>query len=875
MLDRLRRLLFRRPDDAFDDEIREHIALLTDRYIRQGMNPADAEGAARRQFGNQTSLKEIRSEMQTFAPIENLARDLRYGLRVIARAPGFAAVAFLTLALGIGVNTAIFSVVEAVLLRPLPYPYPERIVVPATVFLRYGNDTGSVSYADIRDWKADRDTFDSVSALMQSDVDVTGGEQPERVRGIAADEEYFRVIGGPLHLGRAPTADDNRPGADRVVVLAFNFWMRRFGGDPSTVGSTVELNGRPTRIIGVANKNAFWPSTVELLRPLVVDGFSQEDLSRRDNHIFRVIARLRPGVPFDAAQAKVAAMGARLAQETSRRATGLKLHLLRDFVVGSTLRQTLVILMGASLVVLLIACVNVANLLLARGAARAREVAIRNALGAGWKRVAAQFLAESAILSAAGGLAGVAVGYWTLKALLRFAPTRIPLLDQTRLDGGALAFTGLLCLVAALVAGVGPAIQAARRAPGAAFQDTSRSASTGVRGSRVRAVLVVAQMSLALVLLAGAGLLVRSFRQIQRVDAGFPTRNLLTLRVALPATRYGGEDKTIAGFSEIAAAIRRAPGVVNAAGVGSLPIDGGGFYLGRVFLREGQPEPPASNDAPALWNPVMPGAFDTLGIRLVRGRAFSDRDAKGSTPVIIVSERLAKEMFPGQDPIGRRIRSWRDENVYREIVGVVADVYYGFFTERLGNAVYIPHSQSAWGALQFGIRTTGDPAAVLPSVRAAIWSVDKKLTISQVITMDEIVETGMSRPRFTMFLLGAFGATALLLAAIGIYGVVAYGVQQRTREIGIRIALGAARRDVLRMVARGALALAAAGVSVGLAGALAVTRLMTTLLYGVSPTDLATFLAVAGILIAVTVVAAFVPARRASRVDPIVTLRYE
>jgi putative ABC transport system permease protein len=874
MLARLRNLLRPRPDIAFDDEVREHLALLTERHIRQGMSPSDAAAAARRQFGNQTILQETRVEMQTFAPLENLARDLRYGVRLLARDRGFSIVAFLTLALGIGANTAIFGIVEALLLKPLPYPQANRIVVPATIFQRLNTETGSSAYADILDFKAERGLFDAVAAYAFADKDVTAGQEPERVRGLAVEHEYFRIMGMPILLGRAPVAEEQRVGNNRVVVLGYNFWMRRFGGDASAVGSTIDLNGRPYKVIGVLRKDSTWPVEAEIFEPFAVN--LDADILRRDNHIFRAIARLQPGVTVDQAQARLTAIGTRLAQEfVSRRATNFKLHRLDHFVIGRTLRQTLLILFGASLLVLLIACVNVANLLLARSAARSREVAIRNALGAGWKRMAAQFLAESAAMAAAGGLAGLAIGYWGMRALVALAPRGVPRLDEVRIDFGVLAFTALLCLLATLIAGAGPAIQAARRSPANGFQDFSRGASAGRGAGRLRGVLVVTEMTLALVLLAGAGLLIRSFYKIQLVDPGFPTANLLTLRLALPSARYVGATSSTDGLARIETAIRRIPGVTAAGAVGSLPVGGGGFYLGRAYLREGQPEPPATSDSRGLWIPTMPGGLEAVGMRILAGRPFNEHDTKDSTRVMIVSQRLAHEMFPGQNPIGRRVRSWRDENVYREIVGVAADVRYDSLAGELGNTVYVPHAQDTWGMMVMCVRAAADPQQLLPSIRAAIWSVDKKLSISQVQTMDEIVETGMARPRFTMLLLATFGATALLLAAIGIYGVVAFNVQQRTREIGIRIALGAARSDVLRTVARNALLLALAGVVCGVAGGMALTRLMATLLYQVSPTDVRTFAAVAGLLVAVTVVAALVPARRAARVDPTVTLRYE
>ena len=865
-----------RQDGDLDQEMREHLALLTERFVGRGMTPEEAAYAARRQFGNGLVLRETMNEMRTFAALERLGKDLRYGVRLLARNPRFAAIAFLTLGLGIGANTAIFSLVEGLLLKPLPYRHADQLVVPATIFQRFNSDRGSVAYADVLDWKAQSDLFAAVSAYSPGDVDVTGEGEPERVHVLAVEADYFRVFERPLLIGRSFTAEETLPGASRVAVLSHAMWLRRYGGDRHVLGRRLELNGVPCEVIGITRQSSTWPTEAEMLVPLRIAPLKDPDLLRRDNHIFQALARLKQGASLQGAQARLTVMGERLAhQDANRAGTNWKLHPLAAYIIGPTLRQTLLVLFGAALFVLLIACVNVANLLLVRGAAREKEVAIRNALGAGWNRLAAQFMAESLLLSAGGGLAGIVGGYWSLKGLIRFAPEDVPWLDRVHMDLGVMAFTTVLCLATVVLAGVVPAIQAARLEPVEYLREGTRTSSGGRRSGRLRGLLVISELALAIVLLTGAGLLIRSFSRMQRIDPGFSTRNLLTFQITLPHARYETPPQVAAGFEQITSAIRRIPGVLSAAATSSLPVGGGGYYLGRVFLREGQPEPPATTDTQAAWSVIMPEYFATLGIRVLQGRQFNDHDTQQSPPVVIISRSMAKQMFPGQNPLGHRIRSWRDENLYREIVGVVDDLHYDSLTEKIGNNVYVPHRQDTWGTLAVLVRTTGDPQALLPSLRRQVASVDSRLAIAAVKTMDQIVAAELARPRFSMFLLVIFGATALILAAIGTYGVMAYNVEQRVREIGIRMALGAARADVLKMVAGGAARLAGAGVLGGIAGAAALTRLMRTLLFGVSPTDVQTFALVAALLTFVALAAAYLPARRATRVDPTVTLRTE
>lgn len=795
----------------------------------------------------------------------------------MARNPGFALIAMVTLALGIGANTAIFTLVNALMLKPLPYKDAASLMVPATVFDRLHTDRGSNSYPDILDWKAQTDLFAAVGAFNTAGMDVTDGEAPERLKGLTVGEGYFEAMGSAPLIGRTFTPQEYLPGpAGRVIVITHGLWMRRFGGDAKALNSTMEISGIPHVVVGVMPPDSTWPSDGEILRPNGLGGTPPQFMMRRDNHGTRTIARLKPGVTIQQAQARLTAMAARIAREaTHRDGTSWKLHSLRDYIVGPVIQRTLIVLMGSVLFVLLIACCNVANLLLAKGAAREREVAIRSALGAGWKQLAGQFLAESALLTLGGSLAGVAIGYLSLKGLIRFAPPDIPRLDDIRMDFSVLAFAITLAVLTAVVFGLVPAVKSRHIEAVDAFREGGRSQSGGLRRGRMRNVLVVCELTLAIVLLAGAGLLIRSFGQLQNVDPGFSTRNLLTLVVGLPRSRYA-PPQVAAAFDEMTSNIRRLPGVVSVSATGSLPLGaGGGGYLGRVFLREGQPDPPASRDAQAQWTVIQPGFFQTLGVPVISGRAFTDRDLKDAPPVIILSQSMAREMFPDQNPLGRRIRSWRDENLYREIVGVAGDLRNSDLAEDPGNCVYIPHAQDPWNSMALTVRTQGDPYPLLKSIRSEIWSHDPKLAISGIKTMGAIVDEELARTRFSMFVLGVFAGIALLLAAIGIYGVMAYSVAQRTREIGIRMALGATRSDVLQMVSRRGLILSAVGVVLGLGGALGLTRFMKALLYGTSPADPGTLAAVCALLVLVTMGACYIPARRATKVEPVEALRYE
>ncbi|HEY3381435.1 MAG TPA: ABC transporter permease [Vicinamibacterales bacterium] len=863
-------------DREFDQEVEAHIGLLAERFVREGMTPDEGRHAAVRQFGNVTFLKETRAELRSFAPLQALGQDLRYGARLLRRSPGWTVVAVMTLAIGIAANATIFSLVQAVLLEPLPYPDSDRLVVPCTVFKRLGTDRGSVAYADIMDWRAERGLLDIVAAYNPSRADITEGAEPERVPALRADDVYFRVMGMTPLLGRFFTPEENLPNGPRVMILSHKLWTRRFGADPGVIGRLVEIFGVPTTVVGVARPDGIWPADAELVRPLGTGGQPDADMLRRDNHVYRALARLKPGVTIEQAQAKLTVVAAVIAKrETNRAETSWKLHSMDSYIVGPSARRTLWVLLGAALLVLLIACVNVANLLLARGIAREREIAVRAALGAGRRRIAVQFLAESALLSATGGVAGVVLAYWGLRALILAAPRDIPGIEQAHVDARVLVFSVGLCLATTVLAGLAPALRAARISPARSFHEAGRTVSGTLRGGRLRSVLVVCELALAIVLLTGAALLVRSVGRITTIDPGVSPEDVLTVEITLPTARYANDPQIADAFDRITAAVRRVPGVVTASAASSLPIGGGGFYLGRVFLEEGQPAPPASTDTEAAWSVVQPGYFGAMKIPILEGRAFTSHDAATSAPVIIVSQAMARKMFPNRSPIGQRIRSWRDENLYREIVGVAGDVRYYSLAGDVPHNVYVPHTQNSWNGLSLVIRTRVDPLSALASVRSAVWSVDKKLALANVQTMQQIMDKDMAEPRLSMFLLVLFGLTALALSAIGVYGIVAYAVTERTREIGIRMALGAARLQVVAMLVWRALRLAAAGLLFGLAAALALTRTIESLLFEVKATDPAAFGAAAMLLVGIAVTAACIPAYRASRVDPVATLRSE
>jgi putative ABC transport system permease protein len=885
-------------ETAIIEELAAHLDDCYEESLRNGAAPAEAERRTLAEL-NESELLErgLRSVERQVPPdpiisganrrlnmIADLWRDVRYGARMLINRPGFTLVAVITLALGIGANTAIFSVVNAVLLNPLPYPQSERLMMVYGEFPALKTNQMRLSLPEYVDFQqqtrsfAASGVFDGVSANLAPQE---AGE-PERVEGAQLTPEMFAVLSVAPSLGRIFTPEEAQEGRDDVALLGHSLWQRRYAGRADAVGQKVTINGRSHTIIGVMPSGFAFPSNAEIWKPL---WFPKQfyDQQRRGARGLATLARLKPGVSPVEAQAELDRLGAQLtaqypqnySDKDKRRFRMIVAPMLEDRV--GELKPALLLLAGAVGFVLLIACANVANLTLARAATRRQEMAVRLALGAGRGRLARQLLTESVLLALAGGAAGLLLGTWGLQLLLRFAPRNLPRLTEVGLDGRALAFTALASVATGVIFGLVPALQASRSGINESLRESGRTGA-GARGQRLRNVFVVAEIALALALLAGAGLTLKSFWRLQAVDPGFNPDGVMTMQLMLPFTTHPKISDRAAFFRQVLERLRALPGVAAAGAVSRIPMAPGN----NSGTMTGENSAVGSNDpqveVETRW--ASPSYFQTMGVAQLRGRDFNEADVEGALAVAIVDESFARRFYPNEDPIGKRIKRGgpRSSNPWKTIVGVVRSVR----NQRLDAAslpqAYFPVFQEADAMfnLSFALRASGpDPLGLAQSARAAVLEVDRNQPVFDIKPLRQIVADSIALKRLALFLLSAFAVVALALAAAGIYGVMAYAVEQRTHEIGVRMALGARGGDVLRLVVRQGLKLALGGVALGLVVALALTRLMENLLFGVSPTDPLTFAGITLLLLVVAIMACWIPARRATKVDPMIALRCE
>ncbi len=803
--------------------------------------------------------------------MEQIIKDIRYGLRGFLKRPGFAAIAVSTLALGIGATTAMFTVVNSVLLRPLRFPEPERIVLLEAMNPRQGITQSNMSAPDIIDWKQQSQSFEQIAAFISGGVFLSTGDETERVRASGVSAEFFPLFRtNPIQGRWFEPGEAQQQGAEPVAMISHALWQRRFGGATSVVNSKVTINGKATTIVGVMPPGFNYPSDAE-----VWTAFPLDPKDARDNRFINVIGRLKSGATLSQAQTELDTINQRLAQayvETNS-GWGVQLTELRERLVGE-LRTSLLILLGAVAAVLLIACANVANLLLARAAYRQKEIAVRTALGASRGRVVRQLLTESVLLSAVSGVIGLGLSVWFLKLLIAISPPNTPRLDEIAIDLRVFVFALGVTVFAGLLFGLVPALHTSRTDLNETLKESGRQGSNSGSRNRAGSLLIVSEIAVSFMLLVCAGLLIKSFVRLRQIDPGFKADHVLAMRLTLTPGKYPQGEPRAQIYSQLLNQVKATPGVQAAGAVLSLPLGGDTFNVGRGVIPEGRPATP-EEQINAQYLAITPDYFQVVQVPLKAGRAFDDRDNLQTTKVVIVNEKFAHQLWPGEDPIGKRFHIWRDEKFSREVVGVVGDVKQSLDKDA-GNQMYVPYAQDpTWGSLSLVARTSGEPTAMSGAVREAIRSVDKTIPTYNLKTLDDVVATSAAPRRLPMMLLSVFAGVAMLLAMLGIYGITSYYVTQRTHEIGVRMALGAQIADVLKLVLRRAMLLAVIGVAIGIGGAVAVTRYLTTLLFGVQPIDVITFTVVALALVVVALIACLVPARRAAKIDPLIALRYE
>ena len=866
-------------EQDFEHELETHLEMLTDENIRRGMAPEEATRTARIRLGGLTQLRETNRELQGLPTIETLLQDMRFAFRMLRKNPGFTAVAVLTLALGIGANTAIFSVVYAVLLKPLPYAESNQLFNVFETRPQDGITGTGWSYANFVELRGQNRIFSEMAGSQKHQLTLTGRGEPSVVNTSVVTPELFSLFGEKPLAGRMFFSEDGKPGAPPVVILSENLWRGTFGADPNIMGNSINLDKRSFTVIGIMPEAFRFPLVTEseqLWIPLVQDPLFGSWMDRRGGHWLQVTGRLKPGVSITQAQAELDAITARLAKEFPAENDGWKIRMvsLQEMIVGDA-KSPLLVLLGAVGLVLLIGCANIANLLLTRATSRAREIAVRTTLGAGRVRIVRQLLSETAVLGLLGGVIGVSLAYWGVRALSSLLPPSLPRVNAIRVDNLVLGFALLLSVIASCAFGLAPALFAANSSLQASLREGGGRSGESRNRRRARSFLAAGEIALAMVLLVAAGLLLRSFSKLMSVSPGFDAQHIVKADISLPQFQYSTPQQWTAFSDELLARIQAQPGLQDSAVAVPRPIADGIINLGFDIV--GNPPSSAGASRTANYVSVSPEYFHVMEIPLLAGRLFNQHDVSSAARVSVISQAMARLYFSNQDPLGKRLVFGfpPDGQVAREIVGVVGDVRDVALGRDPGPMMYVPFAQAPFWAANVVVRSALSPSSVATAIRQEVRKMDKELPVTDVAMMPDIIEASLSQPRFRTFLLGLFAAMALVLAATGIFGVISYSVSCRTNEIGIRVALGASSGAILWAVLRETLVLTLAGLAVGVPCALAASRLLGHMLFGVSANDPATLAAVAFALAAVATLAGYVPARRAMRVDPLVALRYE
>ena len=865
-------------DREFQHELDSHLEMATQENIRRGMTPEEAARSARIRLGGNTQLKETNRELRGLPFIETALQDFRFAFRMLRKNPGFSAVAILTLALGIGANTAIFSVVYAVLLKPLPYTGSDQLFTVFQQGTKDANNKNGFSFANMRDFREQTDVFFSLSGVQSHQLTLTGHGDPFVIDTSVVTPDLFATFQVQPILGRAFVPDDGKPGAAPVVALSENLWRGSFGSDANIVGASITLDKRAFTVIGVMPSYFRFPQVQQSRQiwiPIVDDPLFGSWLERRGGHWLRLTGRVKPGVTLDQAHAQFDAIADRLAKQYPEDNDGWTFRMipLRDFLVGE-MKTPLLVLLGAVGLVLLIACANIANLLLARATSRSREIAVRATLGAGRSRLVRQLLSETLVLCIVGGLAGVALAYYGVHVLTTFLPPELPQINSIHIDYTVLGFALALSVFASCAVGLVPAFLVA----GSDLQSTLREGGRSGESStsrRARNILASAEIALALVLLVAAGLLLRSFSKLTEVSPGFQVEHMVKAEVALPRAQYSTPQQWSAFSDNLLSRLQSQPGMQNSAIAIPLPIADG--FINLAFDIENRPVASAAVARIADYVAVTPTYFHVMNIPLVAGRTFETRDNMSAPAVSVVTQSFVRAYFPNENPIGKRIVFGfpPDPGIPREIIGVVGDVHDVSLGKEPGPMMYASYAQSPFPGACIAVQSTLASSVVISSIRDTVASLDKDLPVTDIATMDEVLRESTAQPRFRTTLIALFAAIALILAATGIFGVISYSVQCRTNEIGIRVAMGASARTILKMVLRETMLLAGIGLAVGLPVAFMSSRVLGHLLFGISPTDPATLIVVSLTLAAVAVAAGYLPARRATQVDPLIALRHD